>query len=648
LRLQNHYPTYFVQPSTKTLFMKKRTSLRSKVRNSIIVPIVVLYAITFTVIGYEFYLTTHKNAFENTEKVALLYASQISERLNKDLFMARSMSQSMQSLYNISAKERFELCNTLTKSLAENNSNYKGVWFNWQLFTLNKKWTEEYGRVRSTFFSHEGVITQQRDTLDVNGEDPNGLFHAIHQSNTEYVTNPYYENYEGRIKDSIMETSVCVPLLYKGKFVGLAGFDLEMESYQSIFKGLETQQGGNAILFSNNGDIIASKNEKLLGKNIIDLKHNFNSPTEIFELLKKDGNFTDVYYENGEKHFYSYSQINIGNTPTPWGLAYSVPKKVVMQEVDSIKYILIALALIGIIGILLFLTRLIRYILNPIKKAAEYTLKIESGDLTGEVKTNSNDEIGNMVEALNTMSKKFKQIISNIHSISGVIDGTSNQLHREIQKLAEGAAEQAASMEEISTSMSEVMHSINQNSKNSVETGKLSKQAADDISEGLKTVQNANISMLEISEKVNEVKEIATQTNILALNAAVEAARAGESGKGFAVVAGEVRKLAERIKVLTHDIEILAVNGRKISNEATKKLELVTPEIVRTADLIGEISADSQSQSMAVIQINTALSQLNHITSQNASQAELMTQYIGKLTDESKHMNESVDYFKLK
>ncbi len=554
------------------------------------------------------------------------------------------MAQALQSLSELNIKDRIFISNQIINSIIINNTNYKGAWYNWQLFTFDKTRSETYGRLRNTYFNHMGEITYQMDTLDFDGEDTNGLYHTIHNAYTEYITNPYYE---GKLKEPIMETSVCIPLNKDGEFIGLAGFDLELESYQNRFKSLETQEGGNAILFSNNGDIIASKNEFLLGKNILDLQHGFESTQQLFEHLKETGSFTKEYFNNKTGDYFSYSQINIGKSPTPWGLAYSVPSNIVMKQANTIKFMLIGLLLICTILLSYFLVRLIKNILYPINTTSNFASEIEAGNLNASIEYNRKDEIGDMVNSLKAMGRRFNQVIKNIDNISETIDSTSNQIDLETNKLAEGAAEQAAGMEEISTSMLEVMDSINANSENAVLTGQISKKTASEISISLDTVQKANNSMIEVTDKVNEIKDIALQTNILALNAAVEAARAGESGKGFAVVAGEVRKLAERIKTLTDQIEMLAEVGRNNSNEATKKLETITPEIIKTAGLVDKISEDSESQSVAINQINSGLSQLNQITSQNAAQAEFMRQFIEKLTEESKKMNATIDYFQV-
>lgn len=121
------------------------------------------------------------------------------------------------------------------------------------------------------------------------------------------------------------------------------------------------------------------------------------------------------------------------------------------------------------------------------------------------------------------------------------------------------------------------------------------------------------------------------------MNAAVEAARAGEQGRGFAVVAAEVRTLASQSKASAAQIgKIIATNveqvglGSALVNDADRNMEAILSEVQRVSELIHEVSDSNQRQVYSISQINSAVSDLENMTQQNAalseeSSAEAMT-----------------------
>jgi methyl-accepting chemotaxis protein len=195
--------------------------------------------------------------------------------------------------------------------------------------------------------------------------------------------------------------------------------------------------------------------------------------------------------------------------------------------------------------------------------------------------------------------------------------------------------------------MEEMVANIQQNTENARQTEKIALNAAD----GINKVNNASDQTLtymrEIADKVSIIGEIARQTNILALNAAVEAARAGEHGKGFAVVAAEVRKLAERSQVSAVDIERLTKNSVKATEESSKLLAAIVPEIGKTAKLVQEIAAASIEQNSGADQVNNAIQQLNQVTQQNAAVSEEMATSSEELATQAQRLLEMMSFFML-
>ena len=195
------------------------------------------------------------------------------------------------------------------------------------------------------------------------------------------------------------------------------------------------------------------------------------------------------------------------------------------------------------------------------------------------------------------------------------------------QTLAGGATEQAAAIEETSSSLEEMSAMIRATADNSQKAKELASEARAQAGAGLGTMSLMSEAMEEIgaasadvSKIVKNIDEIAFQTNILALNAAVEAARAGEAGAGFAVVADEVRSLAQRSAAAARetadkiDVAIQSARrGAERSTEVARSLKEISEKVVATDMLVAEIATAAREQAHGLSQVNTAISQMDLI-----------------------------------
>jgi methyl-accepting chemotaxis protein len=215
------------------------------------------------------------------------------------------------------------------------------------------------------------------------------------------------------------------------------------------------------------------------------------------------------------------------------------------------------------------------------------------------------------------------------------------------QSLSQGTSEQAASVEETTSSLEQMNASITQNAENSRATEQMAVKGAKDAEESGRTVMQTVDAMKQIAEKVSIIEEIAYQTNLLALNAAIEAARAGEHGKGFAVVATEVRRLAERSQVAAKEISVLSRSSVAVAERSGTLLEELVPAIRKTADLVQEVAAASNEQSSGVAQINRAMSQVDQVTQRNASASEELASTAEEMASQAEALNELMGFFRI-
>ena len=223
------------------------------------------------------------------------------------------------------------------------------------------------------------------------------------------------------------------------------------------------------------------------------------------------------------------------------------------------------------------------------------------------------------------LSNTFQLTIAGIQEIS-----------QASHSLADGASQQAASLEETSASLEEMSSMTQRNAESAHKVNELARQARQAADLGTtemtamsQAMQEIKVSSDDIAKIIKTIDEIAFQTNILALNAAVEAARAGEAGMGFAVVADEVRNLAQRsaqaareTAAKIQDAITKTAQGVQISGKVAQNLLQIVEQIRKVDELAAAVATSSREQTQGIQQVNTAVGQMDRITQSNAASAE--------------------------
>ena len=302
-----------------------------------------------------------------------------------------------------------------------------------------------------------------------------------------------------------------------------------------------------------------------------------------------------------------------------------------------------------------------RSIVGPLHSGKEAAERIADGDLTHPLPAASQDETGQLLQALSAMQMRLASIVSNVrHNAEGVatasveIASGNNDLSARTEQQASALQQTAASMEQLSSTVRQNADNARTANQLAMTTSTVAAQGGDVVAQVVETMKGINASSQKIADIISVIDGIAFQTNILALNAAVEAARAGEQGRGFAVVAGEVRSLAQRSAEAAKEIKGLiqasverVEQGSTLVDQAGHTMTEVVGAIRRVTDIMGEISSASSEQSQGVSQVGEAITQMDHTTQQNAALVEESAAAADSLRSQAAQLVDAVAVFRV-
>ena len=494
------------------------------------------------------------------------------------------------------------------------------------------------GRFDLVYIGYADKRTLFTDNQDLPpGYDPTGRpwYTGAVKAGKPILTEPYED-----ASTKQLVVSFAAPAVVNGQVAGVVASDISLDGIVKTVLGIKPLGSGHAFVADRSGKVLVHPEQAFVLKPATDIAPELNAAG--LSASADAGTLIEATIAGKPSLVFMHKVAN-----SDWLLGLVIERNAALHTLETVaKVTLVALVLVLLVAVPLT-AYLVGRMLRRLKRMRDLMQDIASGggDLTRQLEVSGNDEIAQASAAFNRFLAHLRGMFASVREESDRVTAEVGRIHLEVDKVAadseslsDHAAANAATIEEITVSISHIADHSGEANQRMAETGRLSSDSAqkidqvasevgrtaDAVQSLAKTLGDLNHRSQEISGITNVIKEIADQTNLLALNAAIEAARAGEQGRGFAVVADEVRKLAERTAQATVQITemIRAIvdetqsasgvmgstletvsRGVALSHEATDKIAEIGQAIRVAAEKMDDIANLTREQELATNQM---------------------------------------------
>jgi putative methionine-R-sulfoxide reductase with GAF domain len=217
------------------------------------------------------------------------------------------------------------------------------------------------------------------------------------------LIDPYVYPVQGQ---DVWMTSLVVPFVYEGKFLGITGIDTPITFLQELADQADIFEGaGKVVIISNNGTLLGVTGQpELIGQPITAIYDHFSD--EDYQVIKNGEEILQYASENQQLEV--FVPIQVGDTAAPWSVNVIIPEAAILADASRQMWRMIAIGAGLLLVSLVALFFAARQIARPIRKVTDVALQVADGNLNVLAEVQGSDETGILASTFNQMTEQLR------------------------------------------------------------------------------------------------------------------------------------------------------------------------------------------------------------------------------------------------